>query len=1155
MVARFPPPPPPPPSFPRESLRLPPPASLFRSPPSEPRSRNPDPDSQQSASSDRHRIPPHLEKCTPSQRERETWNHSSTSSQTSSWTSPSSSHVPAPDNVPTRPHRPVDFSHGSVASVDRHGSKRSLPEPIDEGFPSKHRHSEHRSEHRPEHRTDHRNNGAAALPSRSDSKPQHIYRDGRRSFPTDYATHPAYPSRRSVTDGFPLDRSSEFVGPSPVSSQPRSSPGLYRGVEPNQPWLGLPPSPASTTYHEPPSPHCFDTAASIFSRSRAHSASVRDVVEHRLHAHFDRHPHAQIDTSPHAPVDPDTRRGQPNATSQPSSSHLRVSPQAFEVRGEGGIRSYGAATAAFSPLHSAAMLPPVVAPSDPLPSSAVLGLGIQGQQAPQRKRLRISRACDECRRRKTRCDVIGAFPGEAAHPSTIAGLVPLMEPQQEPTGEMLILRPCMNCQRSGITCAYSKRPLKRGPSKGYIKDLERRLNSLESQITAPDAEAKAAAASSSATTDKPRVRAEDRIVRLEEALRQTRPAEGATTEGSAGRDKTNHNDDEAVAMKAEPDQGCEGSGPVGRAHSPHSSGSPPPALSPSSSSSPSPSPSPSELPNVDDVVSAPASALLQVLRDQSAQRGENATPAGSAWSRRQESSPPSTAQPLKETILQSSLHATFPVASYGDGGRALAGLGDKVLQRGFRILAEALEPPSAAGTAGRSPSGAAMRTGKNKPHSARLAHIIGQASAGLISPNGDLQWHDGSGRQETERLKKMRQLAADLALQEADLLLLCQLDLFRHGQANNSALAAAVTKLGLGTEADRASSPSLRRKVVIFMMDRWHSAGFGTAHVLTGRHELERMSLHGMKETLSDAERSPLSSGCYEVLRAAIMLGHLHDLAHSAGGWKNVSHSDLESIIHSVAEESESATRHDAIFDATSDEALRYSLENAVRTHHLLHVLPRAEQARLPDVARLFEATERILCLGKVKTPTTPMSKLYISAIGPHVAALAAVSFYWCYHAIAILAGEIYNVPAAAASSSSSSSLSQSQSQSQSPKRADGLASELLQPLEFYRRKMLDYVRMLCMNLLASGGTPNDAASFRPLYLRIVLFLHQTLGFSTRLGPLLQVPAADSPARDDAEALFGEADSLADLCGEMGCLGYILATTSATEAWSLVAQS
>ncbi|KAL2049813.1 hypothetical protein ABVK25_009908 [Lepraria finkii] len=68
-----------------------------------------------------------------------------------------------------------------------------------------------------------------------------------------------------------------------------------------------------------------------------------------------------------------------------------------------------------------------------------------------RKRSKVSRACDECRRKKIRCDAESETPGTQ----------------------------CSACRRSGQVCDFSRAPQKRGPSKGYIKELAERVNLLE----------------------------------------------------------------------------------------------------------------------------------------------------------------------------------------------------------------------------------------------------------------------------------------------------------------------------------------------------------------------------------------------------------------------------------------------------------------------------------------------------------------------------------------------------------------------------------------------------------------------------------------------------------------------------------------------------
>ncbi|PBP27742.1 C6 finger domain-containing protein [Diplocarpon rosae] len=80
-----------------------------------------------------------------------------------------------------------------------------------------------------------------------------------------------------------------------------------------------------------------------------------------------------------------------------------------------------------------------------------------GTLAP-RKRSKVSRACDECRRKKIKCDASGE-PGDDQ---------------------------CSNCKRVAVICQFSRVPMKRGPSKGYIKELADRLATIEGAVHGTD---------------------------------------------------------------------------------------------------------------------------------------------------------------------------------------------------------------------------------------------------------------------------------------------------------------------------------------------------------------------------------------------------------------------------------------------------------------------------------------------------------------------------------------------------------------------------------------------------------------------------------------------------------------------------------------------
>ena len=69
------------------------------------------------------------------------------------------------------------------------------------------------------------------------------------------------------------------------------------------------------------------------------------------------------------------------------------------------------------------------------------------------QRHKVSKACDECRRKKIRCDA----PNEEGHDA------------------------CSNCRRTITECTFSRQQLKRGPSKGYIKELADSLKDLRAR--------------------------------------------------------------------------------------------------------------------------------------------------------------------------------------------------------------------------------------------------------------------------------------------------------------------------------------------------------------------------------------------------------------------------------------------------------------------------------------------------------------------------------------------------------------------------------------------------------------------------------------------------------------------------------------------------
>ncbi|KAI9682387.1 MAG: Glucose-responsive transcription factor [Caeruleum heppii] len=94
----------------------------------------------------------------------------------------------------------------------------------------------------------------------------------------------------------------------------------------------------------------------------------------------------------------------------------------------------------------------------------------EGDSTTPRKRTKVSRACDECRRKKARLNL------PATNDETDQ-----LKIRCDATSESG-LEQCSSCKRVGTRCQFSRIPMKRGPSKGYIKELADRLNTLENTV-------------------------------------------------------------------------------------------------------------------------------------------------------------------------------------------------------------------------------------------------------------------------------------------------------------------------------------------------------------------------------------------------------------------------------------------------------------------------------------------------------------------------------------------------------------------------------------------------------------------------------------------------------------------------------------------------
>ena len=75
----------------------------------------------------------------------------------------------------------------------------------------------------------------------------------------------------------------------------------------------------------------------------------------------------------------------------------------------------------------------------------------------KRKRSKVSRACDQCRKKK-----VGTLLSDSSRNKLTSSKVKCDAADSDGP-----LQTCSNCQKAGSTCEYSRVPMKRGPSKGY----------------------------------------------------------------------------------------------------------------------------------------------------------------------------------------------------------------------------------------------------------------------------------------------------------------------------------------------------------------------------------------------------------------------------------------------------------------------------------------------------------------------------------------------------------------------------------------------------------------------------------------------------------------------------------------------------------------
>ncbi|PWN30227.1 hypothetical protein BDZ90DRAFT_7389 [Jaminaea rosea] len=763
-------------------------------------------------------------------------------------------------------------------------------------------------------------------------------------------------------------------------------------------------------------------------------------------------------------------------------------------------------------------------------NSGWYGMGSSVSSMLPRKRLRNSRSCAECQRRKTRCDAVGAFPGEAGYTGT-------SPPSHSNASEedMIVVQPCTNCVRSGVDCQYSRRPAKRGPSKGYIKDLETRLNTLQQEQTSTAASQEERRLSESPSSRGEQLPLSSRQTSMARTSisshhascfstspisRPSRPWEDATEMNQTPRKRPHEEVPDTVEEAEEVD---ELEAPLPEA-----------VRSPDSEAA-------------ETMVELSTEKLRREPQEQArpVPVEKLATPVTAS------TTPLSTAtSSMRGFFVKSEVNATFAIRPFNvDEDTDMAGLNDRLVTRAMKLCLEPASPPlGSVGNISSSSSTSSSAAKDQKPHAVRLAQLQGSAMGGLQYNRADGVLDACSSG--LIAVRAARKMAAATAALEADALLLCYLDGLRQGNTDSSPLAAASSKIAATSLSGQLSRDAARRRCVLFAVDRWHAFAFNAPHVMHERMlPTGTLSHEGLIQSLGDLSANPLETVPAEVMRCALMFGSLNDLAHQHGGWKNVTVDDCESIIHSCgASEDDDPAPTSSSSDSPpgtktiySMQAFRYSLRGAVRLYYRMQTLPHSTTTTLKTVSTLVEVLEECILAGKARTPVDPQTLLMRSYVGPHIFALAACALLWLSRAVTLLGKQRY------------------EGRRDPSRQQDDDGTQL----EYLRRLVQDYSRMIgSLTFFAStsgDSKPGCPPSVRPLYLRIAAFNHHaTVSYFAALGKVSSASAEElpenSPLHDSLEVLREEVDGRADFFAEMGPLGLVLATTTSKEAWAMIGQ-
>jgi hypothetical protein len=572
-----------------------------------------------------------------------------------------------------------------------------------------------------------------------------------------------------------------------------------------------------------------------------------------------------------------------------------------------------------------------------------------------KKRSRTTRACQNCRLKKTRCDAVGAFPDD----STSRGARSSTKGEGDETNDLVVTRPCTDCTRNGSECFYSKKHVKRGPNRGYIKELERRLDSLESSLDSRSMSSPKRALRDSQdrdtscdedATESPR----KKLMRLENVM-EIQAAPPSSNNASETKIPSFVKLAESLRMQ-----------------------------------------------DTDNEFSAPSEADFDSASSTPSFSRSVSRIAGKA---RQ----PDTASDWKGIYFSSSLARSFPVLSLERyASTAEMGLSDELVVHAIELLCDPVGGKDGASSSSPAFESSAMSKTSPLHHDRHMQMVIGRAVAGRCD---SVRWRNPSSAAASPESTSTTttgdairaQQKAQLGI-EADALMLCYMDVLRRGRSSSSLLAAAAFKLAMMRSARQEGAG---KKVALMMIDRWHAVGFNTPfHVAA--NDLKSMD-HASLLRLLPAASSQSNTMASQVLRGALAFGRFRealDDLHSVD--KRISPLDVEAILCSLElDKGSDAAGHG---DPFSTQGMRPCLRNALRAYHALYQLPRISQTErqervvvmIDSIDRRLQIISGIICVGENVIDSD--SQLAKSCLGPFIYSIAATLLAWSSRVIAVKA-------------------------------------------------------------------------------------------------------------------------------------------------------